>query len=372
MAQPITYRNPPLAGRPPYATDETDSIYDQPSIPAPAYRQPPRQDPNARTSAYNLYDDYLDDASATSHTNGAGLAKSLNPFDDFQPQQSIPLAAPRPGYAAPVAALNLARPSPVASPEGRQLASPGPEMSQAYPKPLTLVSQQQQNSRIPPPQPISIPSTPHPLQPPMTPIAPVFARPSKSESSRDVKFASGQPILRGEKEETLLPRRGQRGDDFWRRFSMVAKEENTKPYNQSAWLRNTQNGTTRLARWVWFVGLALLILIGGAIGLGWWASHNSTTPSSPTAIGGSANEKLQGVSSSAPAAGATPSSTSLHVSPTYTVARREFADAIPTGVPLSPSYALPVAQHEPDRSKRLVPALPVARHRRRHVNYTLD
>ncbi|OCH91918.1 hypothetical protein OBBRIDRAFT_487742 [Obba rivulosa] len=368
MAQPIIYRNPPLAGRPPYATDEPDSIYDLPASAAPQYRQPPRQDPNARTSAYNVYDEYLDDASAHSHTSGPGPAKSLNPFDDFLPQRSIPLAAPRPGYAAPVAALNLARPSAVASPEGRMLASPGPEMSQAYPKPLTLVSQQ--NARVPPPQPISIPSTPHPLQPPMTPIAPVFARPAKADGA--VKFADDTPILRGDKEETLLPRRGQRGDDFWRRFSMVAKEENTKPYNQSAWLRNTQSGKTRLARWVWVVGMGLLILIGGAIGLGWWASHNNTTPSAPTAIGGSANEKLQGVSSEAPAAGVAQSSTSLHVSPTYTVARRAVADTIPTAVPIPPFYALPVARHESGRSEPLVPALPVARHRRRHINYTLD
>lgn len=134
-----------------------------------------------------------------------------NPFDDFDArriqQQPIPLAAPRPGYAAPVAALNLARPSPAATPEGRMPASPS--MSE-YPKPLTLVSQQ-----------ASLPNTPHPLHPPMTPISPAFARPSK----RDVKFSTQQPILRGEKEETLLPKRGQQGDDFWRRFSMVAKEE---------------------------------------------------------------------------------------------------------------------------------------------------
>lgn len=137
-----------------------------------------------------------------------------NPFDDTNARQvqqkPIPLAAPQPGYAAPVAALNLSRPSPVATPEGRMPASP--EMSE-YPKPLTIVNQQ-----------ASLPNTPHPLQPPMTPISPVFARPSKSPAPRDVKF-SAQPILRGDKEETLLPRRGQRGDDFWRRFSMVAKEE---------------------------------------------------------------------------------------------------------------------------------------------------
>lgn len=163
------------------------------------------------------YDQYLDEKAGPDGTRSEKRSMDENPFDDTNAravqQKPIPLAAPQPGYAAPVAALNLSRPSPVATPEGRMPASP--EMSE-YPKPLTLVSQQ-----------ASLPNTPHPLQPPMTPISPIFARPSKSPAPRDVKF-SAQPILRGDKEETLLPKRGQRGDDFWRRFSMVAKEEKSQ------------------------------------------------------------------------------------------------------------------------------------------------
>jgi hypothetical protein len=34
--------------------------------------------------------------------------------------------------------------------------------------------------------------------------------------------------MRGNSEETLLPSRGEKGDDFWRRFSMVAKEDTQK------------------------------------------------------------------------------------------------------------------------------------------------
>ena len=153
-----------------------------------------------------------------------------DPFDDNnrpsedRKQQPIPLAAPKPGYAAPVAALNLSRPSPVASPEGRQ---PSPQMSQV-PKPLMLVNNL--NTRgPPPPAPIAVPSTPHPLPPTMTPITPVFVRPTKATEEREVKFATTTPILRSEKEETLLPRRGEKGDDFWRRFSMVLREESRKP-----------------------------------------------------------------------------------------------------------------------------------------------
>lgn len=52
----IVYQTPPLAGRPPFATDD-DSVYDK--QPQPAHtkriRQPPPPNPNARTSAYNVY-----------------------------------------------------------------------------------------------------------------------------------------------------------------------------------------------------------------------------------------------------------------------------------------------------------------------------
>jgi hypothetical protein len=41
-----------LAGRPPFATDIPDSAYAQPQ-PQARYKQPPRDDPNARSSAYN-------------------------------------------------------------------------------------------------------------------------------------------------------------------------------------------------------------------------------------------------------------------------------------------------------------------------------
>lgn len=157
-----------------------------------------------------------------------------DPFDDRhrsmqpppsprQPQKLIPLAAPKPGYAAPVSALSINPPSPAASPVGRQL-------SPSHPRPLMLVDQM--NNPQSPRSPVGmVPATPHPLPPTITPIQPVFARPSKSADERDVKFAS-QPILRGEKEGSLLPKRGEQGDDFWRRFSMVVKAESSLPATQ--------------------------------------------------------------------------------------------------------------------------------------------
>ena len=115
----------------------------------------------------------------------------------------IPLVAPRPGYATNISALTLNYPSPVATPVGGH----GDTYDRGSPT-------------------IAVPKTPHPLQPPITPIAPVFARPKKTSA---IKFAPEQPIIRGEREETLLPKRGEHGDQFWKRFSMVAKVENNRP-----------------------------------------------------------------------------------------------------------------------------------------------
>lgn len=144
------------------------------------------------------------------------------------PAHAIPLAAPRPGYPAPVANLKISSPSPSGSPLIQPLEPP--HMGQV-PQALRAVRPQADTGtpRIPPPiyqtavPRLSVPSTPHPLQPPMTPITPVFARPSKSPAAPDVKFSD--PIMRGGSEDNLLPKRGERGDDFWRRFSIVAKEE---------------------------------------------------------------------------------------------------------------------------------------------------
>lgn len=159
-----------------------------------------------------------------------------DPFDDShrpaQPQQQqrqqqpVPLAAPRPGYAAPIAALNLSPPSPAASPVRR---TPSPQ----HPRPLMLVNNMNNpgSPRMASPG-LNVPATPHPLPPTITPITPVFVRPTKADESREVKFAASAPILRSDKEETLLPQRGERGDDFWRRFSVVVKQERMTPSAQ--------------------------------------------------------------------------------------------------------------------------------------------
>ncbi|VDC02370.1 unnamed protein product [Peniophora sp. CBMAI 1063] len=249
--------------------------------------------------------------------------------DDEPPRAPMPtLAAPRPGYAANVAALNArqASPAPSSMPnpfgDDHRVQQPQPpQMRQAPPAALTI--------NRPPVAPINVPSTPHPLPPTMTPIQPVFARPEKSPAEPGVQFRT--PILRSDREGNLA-RGGEKGDDFWRRFSMIAKDDTAK--KESRWLRKTAGGTARWSRWVWVIGLTLLACIGLAVGLGVYShyTNTSTVQSSPKAIGGSEEhdgsdvvtdsssstaEAVQGA-----AVGSAAATTSKHVSPTYTVDKR--------------------------------------------------
>ncbi|KAL0575302.1 hypothetical protein V5O48_006679, partial [Marasmius crinis-equi] len=373
---------PPLAGRPPFATDEPDSIYETPS-PQRRYRQPKPSNPNDRTSAYDTYDDYLDygDSDPASHPEAGADLKSPSPRTENKhallaaaagvkshtpspPPQYI--AAPKPGYVASVASFSI--PSPAGTPQPPPLRQPQHPVSNPFEpqrqpqsprQPQPQPRQQQQNPfepprqypaqsyqphpnqyqnqfphpHAPPPPQVRqhiprygsstpIPSTPHPLQPPITPITPVFVRPS-SAANGDVKF-SQKPIMRSTKEDTFLPSRGNRGDDFWKRFSMVAHEqENPAGKKKSKWLRETQAGASRMSWCVWIIGLAILLVVGGAIGLGWWISHNNKESTQPGVLGGSADETAGPVPSKvASQTGAASSGSKSGISPTFTVARR--------------------------------------------------
>lgn len=130
--------------------------------------------------------------------------------------------------------------------------------------------------------------------------------------------------MRGNTEETLLPSRGEKGDDFWRRFSIVAKDPTS---SESSWLKKTQSGTNQLSRYVWIVGVFLILAVVGGIGFGVWISRNSPGHQQPTAIGGSADNLATGTTTMTPSGlmtgvGGTPTSVK-HVSPTNTVAKRE-------------------------------------------------
>jgi hypothetical protein len=459
---------PPLAGRPPYATDEPDSVFGtSPQQPQRRVRQAPPDDPNKRTSAYDVYDDYTKDGVALGttttsannpRTSGIGnlllnmeddsdddsedeverrprippginksaavpsspspanktaaLAAAIGattpvsapprsashqvpiaarPQPQPQQQQQWPrpagppspprqqvIAAPRPGYAlaAPIAALNASSISPpLKSPGGPGTAPQNPFLPAAPHQP------NHHGSPVAPPFVRPIPGSPapssrslaapHPLQPPITPITPAFIRPSSASPSPTarsfssstlgsqgngasdpcVKFSldqKPQPIIRGNTEETLLPSRGEKGDDFWRRFSIVAKEPTC--VSESSWLKKTRSGTNRLSRYIWIVGVILILAIVGGIGVGVWISRNSPGHQQPKAIGGSDDHFASGTtttststtSSQSPIGAGGATSTIKHVRPTNTVARRE-----PEPIPL----ANMVAKHV-NRKKR--------------------
>ncbi|KIY65217.1 hypothetical protein CYLTODRAFT_400721 [Cylindrobasidium torrendii FP15055 ss-10] len=346
----------PIASRPPYATDEPDSFYESPQ-PQRRLRQPAPANPNERSSAYDVYDNYLGNNPHQQQMNrqsgmgelGMGfLNGSMDDDDEDDDDMSKPplstdskqagplpskhaalaaatvgrepspppqyIASPRPGYAAPIANLNsLARPEPAQAPQSRQ---PPPQLNMNQGQNPFIHPSEAYGSGTP------MPSTPHPLGAPMTPITPVFARPQKKV---DIQFADEKHIMRGDKEEVPLARRGERGDEFWRRFSVVAHTTENRT-SSSSWLKKTQNGTTRLSRWVYIIGILLLIAAAGGIGLGWWVSHNDNSHTAPEAMGGSEGQKATGNGATV----ATGASSALHVAPTHTIDDRDLHVPIPT------------------------------------------
>jgi hypothetical protein len=340
----------PMAGKP-QRTDEPETYYDSSERPQQRQRPPPtKPDSNDRGSGYDVYDNYFDNNDNRQSGMGAlGLgflngsmddedsddedARSANKKtaeDPFKSKHELlaaraatksaspppkHIAAPQPGYVAPIATLNLAKPEAAAAPSG-----PG---SQRRGNPNLVVAT---DRTIPPPA----PESPHPLQ--ASPITPAFARP-RPPKAPEVSFGPEKGgIMRGDGEHTMLPKRGEAGDDFWRRFSMVAKESKTTG-NSSAWLRKTQNGTSRLATWVWVVGLVLALCAAGGIGIGWYVSHKSPDHQQPTVFGGSAGEAAPSTSLKAVGSGNPSIKSSLAVRPTHTVQRRYVPRAQVTAAP---------------------------------------
>ncbi|KAJ7288092.1 hypothetical protein C8J57DRAFT_1165644 [Mycena rebaudengoi] len=389
----------PLAGKQPFATNEPDTFYQ--SSPQARPRPPPQQ--QQRPAAYNdqVYDNHLspgnnsapanrnsgidalgmgfmngdmDDDSddeedmrrarspgtpttpsskhaALAAATGASPSKSSEkgahtperfqtppPVYNNQSPARSPIAAPRPGYANAVPALNQsaaapARPAPAAAPAGR---GPPEHLRINPPAPHSPHSPAHHS----PYGPVSPSGSPHPLQAPVTPITPVFARPQRSntvDSSASVSFSDTRGlIMRGEKEETLLPRgrRGEKGEQFWRRFSMVAHDADDEK-RPSSWLTKTQGGASRLSRWVWLVGIILVVAAIGGIGLGVYTSQTSNSHKRPEAIGGSAEQgqtvlsthttATKSLNGSAKGGIGGASSTRARVTPTNEVPRRRAA-----------------------------------------------
>lgn len=168
-------------------------------------------------------DEDENDSTVSDHpaSKNAVLAAATAPAKS-QNQHQMNIAAPRPGYAAPIAALNgIPSPEPAAAPHCRR-PSADAEMPLSNPfvssmeNPFDPVAIRAHHGGSPSP---SLSPIPHPLQPPITPIRPVFARPAKPTG---ITFDEKPKVTRTER--GALPSRGEKGDDFWRRFSMVAKE----------------------------------------------------------------------------------------------------------------------------------------------------
>ncbi|KAG8800248.1 hypothetical protein FRC17_006919 [Serendipita sp. 399] len=344
-------RAPPLAERPPFATDEDDSIYDDVPPARPRQKLPTQQKPGQSDSMYQAWDSYLqtdnkndrpqsgvggigmglmaggvDDSDDEDHTparrGGAKTTKpakssNLNPAQSPQksnvqdqskggPNNVQMLSRPAPAMAAPPANRQnsyerpqQAQGSPPHAPGNQQRSFDQPRQGTGVQRPAAAALRVNvpqpgmpaargpmpafmQNSNAP----LSSPSlNPHPLNAPSTPITPVFARPS-FQSERRVEFAK-EAIMRGNSEETLLPRNTAKGEDFWRRFSFVAKE--APKQKTSSWLKSTMGNNRSMKRWTWCISIFLLLAIGAGIGFGWYFTHNKPA-ALPLAVGGSANE----------------------------------------------------------------------------------
>ena len=172
---------------------------------SPAVRSSPFQSKNAMLAA------------ATAPQSSSKKMAQLNP----ELAQTHDDAPAQPGYNAPVAAYNLARPenAPTRAPPPPQPIGV-PSLENPFEPPTARVYNP--HGALLPNSPS--PSGPHPLQPPITPITPVFAKPGAVTFSEAV--TRSKPIMRSGTEDALPTRRGDKGDDFWRRFSMVAKIEN--------------------------------------------------------------------------------------------------------------------------------------------------
>lgn len=156
------------------------------------------------------------------------------------------------------------------------------------------------------------PTTPVQL-PPSTPITPLFAAPPTviigEKSGPKVAF-----IMRSGQEDALLdrskksqegsddshstvgsgPRKPRGGDDFWRRFSMVAHQteaDTKKGSRESSWLVQTERRTRAYSRWVALSGIFILCLIAGGVACGIiFSKGQGNGHAAPVAIGGKENE----------------------------------------------------------------------------------
>ncbi|KAF8322539.1 hypothetical protein DL93DRAFT_2093149 [Clavulina sp. PMI_390] len=186
MSTPHQQQFRPLAGRPPFATDEPDEIYNLPAQPRPPRQKP--ENPNARSSAYNTYDDYLDEGNDGSNRDsgaafgvGMGLLGEVSDSDDDD-DDDIPspaATAAKGKNQALFEALNGGKPEPAAPAAPKPLAAVKPPSSApnahapssaAQPKPPPPAQQQRRDDQPQRPPQLAIPA----------PAAAMNAQPARS------------------------------------------------------------------------------------------------------------------------------------------------------------------------------------------------
>ncbi|KAF7299685.1 hypothetical protein HMN09_00974000 [Mycena chlorophos] len=212
----------------------------------------------------------------------------------------------------------------------RQPSAPTPDAS----RPLL----QRQPSR--PNQPQYPPQQHHP-QPPMPDNLPMPAfmppsRPGMMSPSDSQATLSTLPSSSSRTEDMLI--RGtdddlQQNDLFWRRFNASAANAQLPDAEKSSWLEKNEGKSSRYYRLLWILGVVFVVLAAGGIAIGIYLSFHSNSNIRPDTLGGQADNTSAAGAVAATAGGdsggttaavitvdGTTIASSLHVSPTNTVA----------------------------------------------------
>lgn len=148
-----------------------------------------------------------------------------------------------------------------------------------------------------------------------------------SPPSRPYADSNGM-LIRGNSDDEL-----DKTDVFWRRFNASAVQQQLPEAERSSWLEKHEGKSSRYTRTLWIVGLIFVLLAAGGIGIGVYLSfRNPSNTVRPDTLGGSADitsaAGVAGVAATIAGGGggggdqngAAATATTLHVTPTNTVA----------------------------------------------------
>ncbi|KAJ6471188.1 hypothetical protein DFH09DRAFT_480288 [Mycena vulgaris] len=165
---------------------------------------------------------------------------------------------------------------------------------------------------------------------PVQPVAAAFLRtpsaPLPYSDSQSTLAGPSRPhpeniLIRGNSDDEL-----DKSDVFWRRFNASAMQQQSDA-EKNSWLQKNEGKSSRYSRRIWIAGLLIVLLAAGGIGVGiFLSSRNNSDNTRPDAIGGADNITSAGagtttvVQGTGIGAGDVATTSSLHVSPTNTVA----------------------------------------------------